>query len=103
VRRGYRSQGPRAPRWLALKYAAPCKVCARTIPAGETAFYDYATRTATCNDMACCEVDGLTREVWHGSPVSGRWVPAVSDRRMGTGYVRDPGEDMADRWNETHS
>lgn len=26
--------------------------------------------------------------------------PTLSDRRLGDGYVRDPGEDMADRWNE---
>lgn len=92
----------RAPRWLALRYAAPCKVCGRTIPAGETAFYDYAARTATCADTACAERDGLTREVWHGSPVSGRYVSALSERRLGAGFVRDPGEDMADRWSETH-
>jgi len=94
---------PRANRWMALKYAGTCKVCGRAIPTGETAFYDYAAQTTTCPDLACCKVDGLTHDEWHGSPVSGRWVPTVSDARTGTGYVRDPGEDAADRWTETHS
>jgi hypothetical protein len=92
---------------MALKYAGTCKVCGRAIPAGETAFYDPAARSTTCADMACAKADGLTHQVWHGSPVSGRWVDALSEHRMGSGHrpdvtVRDPGEDMADRWNETH-
>src|SRR3982751_4825772 len=96
----YRNSAPRANRWMALRYAAPCKVCTRTIPAGETAFYDYAARTATCHGVACAEADGLTRDEWHGSPTSGRWAQTLSAHRMGGGYVRDPGEDAADRWNE---
>ncbi len=98
--RGY-GRAPRAARWLTLRYPAPCKVCGRTVATGEPAFYDYAARSATCDALACCDADGLTREVWHGSPVSGCYATARSDRRLGAGYVRDPGEDMADRWGES--
>ena len=103
---GYRGRRPsnrhREPRWLALRYPAQCKVCRRMIPVGEHAFYDYGRRTATCHDMPCCEADGLTSDEWHGSPVSGRYVPARRESRIGAGYVRDPGEDAADRWAEAH-
>jgi len=46
-----------------LRYAAPCKVCGKRIAVGERAFYDYAARTATCNDPECCDADGLTEQV----------------------------------------
>jgi hypothetical protein len=106
-RQNYRRSAPRPARWMTLKYPGTCKVCAAPIPAGETGYYDPATRTVTCYDLACCEADGLTRQEWNGSPVSGRWITVRSERRIGRGHasepVRDPGEDMADRWNETHS
>lgn len=98
-RRNYRRSAP-VSRWLECKFDGTCKVCGRTIPAGEHAFWDCVARTVTCNNLECCKADGLTRDVWHGSPVSGSWQPTVAASRIGGGYVRDPGEDMADRWNE---
>jgi hypothetical protein len=87
---------------MSLRYAGTCHVCGGAVAAGETAFYDQSTRRITCSTMACADADGLTRDGWVGSPASGHWAPALSDRRIGSGYVRDPGEDMADRWNESH-
>lgn len=86
---------------MALRFAGVCKVCGCVVPAGVTAFYDYSARSVTCSALACCEADGLTREVWVGSPVSGGWSTATAGSRLGEGYVRDPGEDMADRWGES--
>ena len=99
--RYYKSSSPRRePRWLPLRYAATCKVCGRTIPVGESAFYDYAAKAVTCSDMPCCEADGLTREVWVGSPMSGHWAPQRTGVRLIGSGLRDPGEDAADRWSE---
>jgi hypothetical protein len=68
-----------------LRYAGTCKVCATALPAGTRAFYDAVGRTVTCLEMACCETDGLTREEWQGSPVSGRYVTVRADVRTGSG------------------
>jgi hypothetical protein len=86
---------------MTLKYAATCHVCGEAVAAGEVGYYDYATRQVTCTAIPCADADGLTRQVWHGSPVSGRYVSALADRRIGSGFVRDPGEDAADRWLES--
>ena len=84
------TSGPaREPRWMELRYAGECKVCRRTVPAGETAFYDYAARTVTCSAPECCAADGLTREEWRGSPVSGGYVTVTAATRLGAGYKRE--------------
>lgn len=83
---GRRSSAPRAARWMELRYAAPCKVCARRILAGERAFYDYSARTATCTDMECADADGLTTDTWVGAPTSGQFVPTLAAQRLGSGY-----------------
>jgi len=99
-----RSYAPRPARWIDLKYAGRCHICGRELRAGTRAFYDPADKSVTCTDMACAETAGLTRQEWHGSPVSGRYVRVLSERRLhpGRDLIRDPGEDAADRWNETH-
>ena len=97
-----RSYAPRPARWMDLKYAGRCCVCGASLAVGTRAFYDPADKTVTCVDLACCESSGLTREVWSGSPVSGSWIKTRAERRIGS-FVRDPGEDAADRWNESHA
>lgn len=74
-------------RWMSLKFAGVCKVCGSTVPAGESAFWDSATRKITCHALECCEADGLTRSEWRGSPVSGAFITVRSDRRIGSGYA----------------
>lgn len=105
-RRYGRANGPRPPRWMPLQYAGTCSVCSKPIPVGVTAFYSPADKTVTCSEIPCAKARGLTKEVWHGSPVSGRYVDVLDER----GYyfrdadpIRDPGEDAADRWNEACS
>jgi hypothetical protein len=70
-------------RWMPLRYAGTCKVCQRTVPAGETAFYDAGARTVTCHAIECAKADGLTRSEWVGSPVSGSWVDTLAASRIG--------------------
>ena len=84
--RSTRASTPRVSRWMALKYPAACKVCRAPIAAGATAYYDYNARTATCGDPECTKADGLTREEWRGSPVSGGYVTVTAERRLGEGY-----------------
>ena len=67
------------------------------IPAGATAFYDYATRATTCHAIECADADGLTREQWQGAPTSGAWVKVVAAQRLG------PGAPMPERtWKERY-
>lgn len=47
-------------RWMTLRYAGVCKVCGRELPAGETAFWDAAAKTVTCEGIDCATRDGLT-------------------------------------------
>jgi hypothetical protein len=67
-----------------LRYAGTCKVCGSALTAGTRAFYDGDARTVTCLAIECCEADGLTREEWQGSPVSGSYVMVRAERRIGT-------------------
>ena len=76
--------------WLDLRYADTCHVCGAALPKGARAFYDPATRQVTCTELACAEANGLTREVWHGAPTSGRWVKTFSEHRIGTPALRRP-------------
>lgn len=103
--RGRRSYGAPTARWMALKYAGTCSVCGERVPVGVTAFYSPADRSVTCSSIPCAKARGLTRQEWVGSPVSGAWVDVLADGalfRPAGDPVRDPGEDMADRWNESH-
>lgn len=74
---------PRVSRWMALRYAGTCHVCGSRVAAGQTGYYDQTTRDITCSAMTCAQVDGLTRDEWHGSPTTGAWLPVLSDRRIG--------------------
>lgn len=81
-------------RWMDLRYKGTCKVCKKQVPAGERAFYDAESRTVTCFELECCVADGLTEQVWSGSPVSGAFVAQRTEKRMGTPYpLPDPEAD----------
>lgn len=80
----------RPARWLTLHYPATCHVCGTALPAGAVGFWDPATRNTTCTNIACAEADGLTRQEWAGSPISGRWVTTLNDHRVGAGVARQP-------------
>lgn len=76
------SSAPRVGRWMELRYAGTCAVCRSALPAGTRGFYDPADRSVTCFDLACCEANGLTRQEWIGSPVSGSYATVRSERRL---------------------
>ena len=108
-RKSYGRSAPRPARWMDLHYAGSCCVCGVAMPAGARGFYDPADRSVCCTSLDCAEAHGVTTLVWNGSPVSGGYVLTLSDHRLGApatvAYgrheVRDPGEDMADRWSES--
>lgn len=77
-------------RWMSLRYAGRCKVCTKPLPAGARAFYDASARTVTCTSLSCAGADGLTKQEWQGSPVSGRWVEVLAEQRLGSGASPDP-------------
>ena len=86
---------------MALKYAGKCQACGRALAVGDSAWYDPADRTVTCREIECAHTRGLVVKVWRGSPISGRYVDTLTDVSHGTyDYIRDPGEDMADRFME---
>ena len=104
--RRYRG-APRPARWMDLKYAGVCSVCGERLPVGTRAWYSPADRSVTCTNLECARARGLTTEVWHGSPIHGRMVEQLDPNgylfnARTADYVRDPGEDMADRWNEVN-
>lgn len=76
-----RSSAPRAGRWMDLRYAGKCSVCGKGLAAGVWAFYEPSDRTVTCVELECAKQRGLTEEVWHGSPVSGRYVEVLTATR----------------------
>lgn len=78
-------------RWMELRYAGTCRVCGENIPAGATAYWDAAAKKVTCQAMACCEQDGLTEQVWHGSPVSGTFVASRRATWVGAGFDKGAG------------
>lgn len=84
-----RSAAPRPARWMGLRYAGRCAQCSTALPAGSRAFYDPADRSVCCTNLKCAKAHGVTEEKWIGSPVSGRYVTTLSDRRLG-GPSSDP-------------
>jgi hypothetical protein len=66
----YRHTGGGGSRWMNLRYAGTCKVCAQSLPAGTNAYWDASARTVTCSAIACAQADGLTQvtERWAGNP-----------------------------------
>ena len=70
-----------AGRWMDLRRPGTC-TAGEELPAGTRAFWDPQDQTVTCAYLEHAQAAGLTREVWHGSPVSGRWVRVLSDRRL---------------------
>lgn len=79
-----RHTAPRPARWMDLKYAGRCQVCHATLPVGTRAFYDPRDRSVTCTSIECAKAAGITKQEWHGSPVSGNWVDVLSETRLGT-------------------
>ena len=69
---------------MTVRYPGLCKVCGAELPAGSFAFWDADTRAVTCERIECAEADGLTRQEWSGSPVSGQFVRVRAERRIGT-------------------
>ena len=59
-------------------------MCKKQVPAGERAFYDAEAKTVTCWELECCVADGLTEQVWSGSPVDGAFVPSRTEKRVGS-------------------
>lgn len=84
LRRARTAPGGSGSRWMTVRYPGACKVCGAAIAAGERAFWDAPARTVTCWSLTCCEADGLTRQQWQGSPVSGGYVSVRADRRIGS-------------------
>lgn len=85
-RSGYRSRpsSGAGSRWMELRYAGMCKVCAVSIPKGTRAYWDAAAKAVTCSGIECAKADGLTERVWHGSPVSGGYVDQLRATRIGS-------------------
>lgn len=83
---------------MPLKFEARCDVCDRRIRAGAVGYWHGRGQGVTCDALTCASVRGLTVDKWVGSPVSGKWVPTLSDTPRP--IVRDPAEDAADRWSE---
>lgn len=79
-----RARSSSGSRWMQLRYPGDCKMCGEHLAAGATAYWDSATHRITCEDLECCERDGLTREetVWDGT-AAGRRVTVRADRRIG--------------------
>ena len=88
----YRTYRKPTVRTIAVKYAGPCACCGATINAGELADYYPAGTIASRTTPAIAHIGGL----------DGTSARCASEIRTGTEFVRDPGEDTADRWNETH-
>jgi hypothetical protein len=70
-------------RTITVKYAGKCACCGATIAAGQLADY-YPAR----------------RQIAHIGGLDGNSARCTSEIRRAD--LRDPGEDAADRWNETH-
>lgn len=71
-----------SPRWLELKHAGSCGTCGCELPVGSVAWW-HKGHPLVCTSLVCAGAAGLTREVGRPAP------------------VRDPGEDMADRWADS--
>lgn len=80
------------PRTITVKYAGACACCGATIKAGETATYYPVGTIAGMSTAAIAHVGGLDGN-------SARCAGEIKNRAE---FIRDPGEDAADRWNETH-
>lgn len=89
----YRNYSKPSPRTIAVKYAGPCACCGATINAGELADYYPVGTIASRTTPAIAHIGGL----------DGNSARCTANLRQAVELVRDPGEDMADRWNETHS
>lgn len=72
----------RTGKWMDLRYAGTCRVCKTELPAGTRAYWEPSDRSTTCTAMDCAAANGLTEEVWNGSPVSGSYVTQLSATRF---------------------
>lgn len=79
-------------RTITVKYAGPCACCGATINAGEMADYFPVGTIASRTTPAIAHMGGL----------DGNSARCANNIRTSAEIVRDPGEDAADRWNETH-
>jgi len=77
-------------RTITVKYAGECACCGATIKAGEIADYYPVGTIASRHSGAIAHVGGL----------EGNSARCTSELRQREHVV--PGEDAADRWNETH-
>ncbi|ALA11882.1 hypothetical protein SEA_PANAMAXUS_78 [Mycobacterium phage Panamaxus] len=74
---------PSGSRWMNLHFPGTCKLCGEGIAAGQRAYWDARHKNVTCTRIECAKADGLTRQEWAGSPVSGRWVDVLAETRIG--------------------
>jgi hypothetical protein len=82
-RKYYRSAGSGS-RWMPLRYPGTCKVCGDPIAAGDTAYWDAASKTTTCFKLDCCEADGLAERTGHWAG-NHDGVLTLRERRVGSG------------------
>ncbi len=66
-----------------LKFPGVCAVCGRELEAGARGYWEPADRTVTCTALECAKARGLTRSVWWGSPISGRWIDQLAAEPIG--------------------
>jgi hypothetical protein len=85
------------PRDMVVKYAGPCACCGAIIAAGTWATYYPAGTIASRTTGAIAHVGGLDG---NSGTCTANIRRELENREQ---VIRDPGEDAADRWNETHS
>lgn len=83
-------------RVITVKYPGPCGCCGTEIKAGEIADYYPIGTIAGRSAPTIAHLGGLDGN----SPRCTSELRKAMNREPA--YVRDPGEDSADRWSETH-
>ncbi|ASZ75514.1 hypothetical protein KIW74_gp14 [Mycobacterium phage Kimona] len=86
-RRGRYARRQSGSRWMNLHFAGMCKMCGNEIRAGQRAYWDARNRNITCTQIECAKADGLTKQEWKGSPVSGQFVDVLAETRIGPAAV----------------
>jgi hypothetical protein len=86
----YRYNRKPSVRTIVVKYAGQCACCGAEIKAGQMADYYPIGTIAGRSTAAIAHMGGL----------EGKSGTCTANIRAE--YVRDPGEDAADRWNELH-
>ena len=99
-RNGYRrSSSGAGSRWMHLRYAGTCQVCGQAIAKGALAYWDSVAKTVTCENLDCCEADGLTTN----KPLTGPWDQRTDLRvaRIAASVLRHPRHRESSRHDST--